>query len=83
MTIKEQIAKIKKYQCAGMFHPLTCGNDSNHKVLEPIERDGRVILICKDCDYIQTWYPSCVLDMADDIEKSEFHSIIAKMSSQD
>lgn len=51
------IEKIKKYQQSGQFHPLTCGKNSNHQVLEPVEVDGNVILKCPDCDYIQKYIP--------------------------
>lgn len=39
------------------IHPLTCGNNSNHKVLKAIEKDYKVILICEDCDYEQSYLP--------------------------
>ena len=35
------------------FHPLTCGNDSKHTPLFPLCEDGKVKLICRDCDYTQ------------------------------
>ena len=58
-TRNEEIIKnIKEYQQEGKFHPLTCGNDSRHKLLEPIEEDGNIILICPDCDYKQTYIPN-------------------------
>ena len=51
------IEYVNKIQNSGIVHPLTCGNDSTHAPLIPIERDGSVILICKDCDYEQTQIP--------------------------
>lgn len=35
------------------IHPLTCGNDSRHTPLFPLWKDGKVKLICRDCDYTQ------------------------------
>lgn len=55
---KEIIDAISEYQQDSRFHPLTCGNNSNHKVLKAIEKGGEIILICEDCDYIQTYIPN-------------------------
>lgn len=51
------IAKLKEWQSNPMFHPLTCGSDSNHGDLVPVEKDGNVILKCPDCDYEQYHIP--------------------------
>jgi len=56
-----KILKIEAWQNNDMVHPLTCGNDSNHKKLIPIENDGKVILGCVDCNYIQSYIPKVVL----------------------
>lgn len=43
------------------LHPLTCGNDSNHRVLEPYPMDdGEVGLYCPECDYRQPMPPHVV-----------------------
>lgn len=34
-------------------HPLTCGSDSNHAPLYPYWTGEKVILMCRDCDYVQ------------------------------
>jgi hypothetical protein len=38
-------------------HPLTCGNDSRHAVLEPFPMGGGVGLYCPECDYVQPFPP--------------------------
>lgn len=43
---------IRAHQANRHVHPLTCGNDSGHRILE-----GRVILVCLDCDYRQDFLP--------------------------
>ncbi len=63
MNNAEKIAAINKYQNAGYVHELTCGNSSSHKALRPVERNGRVILICDDCDYVQSWIPEYCFDL--------------------
>lgn len=64
MTNAEKIRLIEKYQSCPHVHPLTCGKGTGgHQNLVPVERDGAVILICKDCDYIQTDIPECVIDL--------------------
>ena len=61
MTFDNQIRQIHRDQHnigRGPFeqrHPLTCGNNSNHAVLEP-SRDtqaGIIIMYCPECDYTQ------------------------------
>ncbi len=46
MQIDETVIKMR-------FHPLTCGNDSNHTPLFPFFENGSVKLICRDCNYTQ------------------------------
>ena len=57
LILNAHIDMINKYQKDGKLHPLTCGNDSRHKVLKAVERDGKIILVCEDCDYVQTYIP--------------------------
>lgn len=57
MTNSEIIALIAAHQARGDVHPLTCGNDSNHENLVAVEVDGKVVLKCNDCDYVQTHIP--------------------------
>ena len=64
---RDKIKLIKTYQRAGeegLVHPLTCGNDSSHDILNPMFMSGtdEVVLICWDCDYIQRNIPPVVLE---------------------
>lgn len=59
-TIEEQIAAINEWQQNDHVHPLTCGNNSNHANLIPIEEDSKIVLKCSDCDYKQNWVPEIV-----------------------
>ena len=45
---------LTSYQDNPMVHPLTCGNDSMHQNLVPIEEDNKVVLKCLDCSYNQS-----------------------------
>jgi hypothetical protein len=56
---------------ANELHPLTCGHDSDHKILKPIKQDGKVILICPDCTYTQDWVPRMVVQALIDKEREE------------
>jgi len=78
MTNKEKIEQIKKWQMYEHFHPLTCGNDSNHEILKPIEIEGKVILVCPQCDYKQHKIPSVVLDTNLDKWEGEMKNINTK-----
>ena len=66
---KELLEAIRKYQSCPFVHELTCGNDSGHASLKGIEIQGKVVLICPDCEYRQDHVPSFVW-LAEDIEKS-------------
>ncbi len=63
MTNDEIIAKITAWQSAGFVHELTCGNDSTHAALVPVEDGGVVVLVCPTCKYVQTHIPPvCLTD---------------------
>ena len=61
MDNQEKIKRIRAHQSCPYAHPLTCGNNSNHSNLIAIERNGKVILKCVDCDYEQNWIPDIVI----------------------
>lgn len=60
MSNKDKLELIKEYQESGIVHPLTCGNDSSHNLLEAVEDKGKVILRCTDCEYVQGNIPKFV-----------------------
>ena len=55
------IARIEAWQQNPYTHKLTCGDDSTHTPLQPVERGDRVVLVCPDCDYAQQHIPEIVL----------------------
>lgn len=55
------MSRIIKHQTCQSMHPLTCGNDSNHRPLYPVWED-RIVLRCPDCDYVQTFIPPMFRD---------------------
>ena len=61
MTNQDIISAINKWQTSDFVHPLTCSTSSSHKPLIPIELDGKVVLKCLDCGYIQENIPESVL----------------------
>lgn len=60
MDNKEKIKKINDWQNCKFVHLLTCGNNSNHKSLKPVEKNNTVILVCENCDYKQTNIPDII-----------------------
>ena len=64
----ECVFAINQWQEAGFVPPLTCGNDSNHKLLVADIKTHResectthtVGLKCVDCDYTQEYVPDTV-----------------------
>lgn len=63
MNLEDRVERIKKSQRDPNNHPLTCGNNSNHQVLEPHIEDDKIILKCPDCEYIQCWIPDCIYNL--------------------
>lgn len=53
MKNQQKIKILNSYQSNPMVHPLTCGNNSYHQNLVPIEENNEVILKCLDCNYTQ------------------------------
>lgn len=64
MTNAEIIAKVSAWQAAGFVHELTCGTDSRHASLVAKEIEGKVVLVCPTCDYMQQWIPEVCLSGA-------------------
>jgi hypothetical protein len=54
------IAAVRAWQGDGRVHPLTCGEDSSHRRLEPVAEAEIVVLKCLDCGYRQDWIPKIV-----------------------
>lgn len=56
-TIVDLLANVCKHQANTNLHPLTCGKDSTHRLLEPRMSAGdegyELILFCPDCTYEQ------------------------------
>lgn len=61
---------VTKYQNFGMVHELTCATDSRHQALEPVEQDGKVVLVCPTCDAVQESIPAFVLGSEEMIDFS-------------
>ena len=62
MTNEEIIAAVNRWQADPRLRPMTCGNSrEGHLPLKPIERAGRVILVCSNCEYSQVFIPDVVL----------------------
>ena len=71
MNNQEKIQKILEWQNNPYIHELTCGNNSTHKPLIPKEIDGKVVLVCRDCDYIQEYIPEMVFTAKHDYNPFE------------
>jgi hypothetical protein len=61
MNVAAIIIAVQTWQTDARVHPLTCGNDKGHRLLYASEVNGRVVLLCPDCDYEQTLIPEIVL----------------------
>ncbi len=61
LTNAEIIERINAWQAAGFVHELTCGVDSRHEALVAKEIEGKVVLTCVTCDYLQAHIPPVCL----------------------
>ena len=61
---------VTKYQNFGMVHELTCASESRHEALVPVERDGKVVLVCPTCQSVQESIPAFVLGSEEMIDFS-------------
>ena len=61
-TNEDIIRIVKKWQDGPLIHELACANDERHPLLTPIERDGKVVLICLKCGYVRVRIPDEILD---------------------
>lgn len=56
------IAAVNAWQRHPRLHQLLCRKEPTHRPLVPFEdKDGRVRLMCPDCDYRQNTIPSSVI----------------------
>ena len=69
------VKRITEWQNNPLLHPLTCGINSRHQLLQPVVHDEKVLLECPDCDYLQTHIPDVVLELDHD----QYHSIMEKI----
>lgn len=60
-TTADIIRIVNKWQEAGFVHELTCRVDARHAALEPVEREGGVVLLCPTCGATQEEIPAFVL----------------------
>lgn len=73
MVDPKVIENFNKLQNCGHLHPLTCGNNSSHAVLKlDIVNDKIVGLVCSDCDYKQSYIPSIVLNLSEELLNDPF-----------
>ena len=62
LTAAQRVRAIDFWQNS-LFHPLTCGNDSQkHKNLVGVDAGGITYLKCPDCDYEQFYVPGVVYE---------------------
>lgn len=61
------LERLQRWQRKPLFHELTCRIDSRHALLEPIEEEGQVILLCPDCKHKQTGIPK--IFFSDDFDR--------------
>lgn len=77
MSLQEQIEKINEWQEAVFLHPLTC-IVSKHGNLYPVEQNGKIVLKCRKCRYVQEKIPPSVLEIPDGLIASEKQKLIEK-----
>lgn len=74
------LERIRKWQEEPVFHELTCGNDSSHNLLKGKLEDGKVVLICNDCHYKQTYIPELFYSEDFEVMYNEQKKLINSLS---
>ena len=64
MTNQEMAQLLNQFQVDGRFHPLTCSNDN--KTLIAKEQDGKVVLACPKCGWVQDKISEIAMDLIRD-----------------
>ena len=77
MTNTEHMEVIKRFQCNPRVHPLTCGNNSSHSLLFPVDVAGELFLYCPDCDYKQ-WIDDGFFTLLNKLDKQTRESLTMK-----
>lgn len=74
----DAVRAVMHYQSNPHVHPLTCGNNSEHQVLQPMIVGTQVALICIDCGYVQTYIPDYIFPkrFASESEINEMYRIV-------
>lgn len=62
------IESIKKWQGDDKLPKLVCENNKEHNPLEPVVESGRVILKCKDCDFVLLNIPKAVKEFTGSLQ---------------
>lgn len=60
MSNENKLQAIIDWQMDESIHPMTCGEDSNHRNLIGVLENGVICLKCLDCDYVQKFIPNIV-----------------------
>lgn len=60
LDIRQRLDAIKFWQSDDMLHPLTCGVNSDHELLEGRMDGDNVVLVCPECGYVQNFVPDVV-----------------------
>jgi len=76
LTNSQIIERVKAWQSAGFVHPLTCIGSSKHPLLEPVEKDGKVILRCPKCKREQLNIPPSILTITPEMMAEEKQKLI-------
>jgi hypothetical protein len=77
MTNTERREIIMSFQSNPQVHPLTCGNNSSHSLLFPVDVAGELFLYCPDCDYKQ-WIDDGFFTLLNKLDKQTRESLTMK-----
>lgn len=70
---------FNRWQHAGMTHPYTCRNDSNHPVLVALMFENVLMIVCPLCSYTQPWREDDTqrMEYAQQLMDSEYGKMLA------
>lgn len=80
MNLTKVQKRINLYQENPVFHELTCGNNSKHGTLKAQIIGDKVVLICPDCEYIQTYIPDFFFNDQFEIEYNKQKELMDRIN---
>ncbi len=78
VRLQQLLESVIAWQSNPQHHPMTCGNDSHHPLLEPRIEGTSIVLRClyPRCGYLQHHLPAAVMEHHTHIVNDDTHPLL-------